>query len=718
MLLLRVNLVILLMSCFMARSSGTPFSLFGGPSSRTGRVSKDMLHARNSRARSNDMYEETKDSGDSFAAMLGLKEDNIQEEYNEEQDLSEMLAEINKKLQMVTSGETNEDAMSDTRQSYGSDYDSDMEHIEKKSLKNLDDDQDVLDDIGNELADEIMESIVTESKDRFPKQAKDSTFNIEHNFNIEDDPVKITKNKQTQTPQQQPVNSVSQSAGQFLRQQQNFPQPQQQFQANNQFGNQQQYVGQFNNQQQYPRQGAGQFINVPQPEFVNNNYNGNNFGQQQQVLPRNGQYQGQNNVYQQQPQPTIGYINNQQQIQSQATPRQFSQKVDQGSGLLNEFGDVMGSDASTDPEINEYSQAPQLSPRQQADDIITNEDGSGDSEEDNEDFVAPVSPVTQPPVEEEEDVEEELRCINKVMTVEETVYEHKIKCQHTFTEKCHDTFITDYVPTQERKCETSFDKRCHIKYEPMMFEETVQICNEPLVKRCSNDTIGEEVCKTHYETTCETRFKEHTVEQDEPVCKMVIERKCNDVRVPVPGATGFLKRRKRQTATPQLTNDIGGIGPSGAFPELDNSVLEEDLLSIGEECEDWPVQKCTLEKKIVKKVNPDTSCQKMPREICAPSNCAFVKDEKVCRDETKSLIQNIPTEDCDIEPQEHCKMETVLVPRLVRQPNCLKVPKEICVNAKTNPKKVRKPVIKEWCYKPSDLKSPSTKLALSQFFSN
>ena len=57
-------------------------------------------------------------------------------------------------------------------------------------------------------------------------------------------------------------------------------------------------------------------------------------------------------------------------------------------------------------------------------------------------------------------------------------------------------------------------------------------------------------------------------------------------------------------------------------------------------------------------------------------------------------------------------------PRLVQQPNCIKVPKEICINVKSNPRKVTKPVVKEWCYKPSDLKSPSTRLALSQFFSN
>jgi len=677
-------------------------------------------------------FGETEDENqkeDSFLAMLNLDNDNSRTDQNEETNLSDLLEEINKKLEMVEdAGNENEDS---NVKEYDIDYYTDIENIEKKPLKALEKEDEIISDIGNELADEMIETLITEQKDRFPKEAADTSFDIEHNFNLEDDPVKedprssnINKKKViplAESPvlqiRQQPLtpaaNSVSQAAGQFLQQQQqNFPVRQQYSGNNNQFGNQQQYNPQFNKQPQFVGQG-GQFINAPQQEFTNaNQYNGNNFRQQQYAQPQPNQYLGQSNLYQQQPQ--VGY----QQIQSQATPRQFVEGQDQRSGLLNNFGDAMGLDASIDPESNTFTPGAQLSPRQQADEAAE-ESGSGE-----EDIIKEEEEEEE---EEEREEEEEVRCINKVMQVTETVYENRIKCQHTFTEKCHDTFITDYVPTQERKCETSFDKRCHITYKPMMFEETVQICNEPLKKVCSNDTVGEEVCKTHYETNCETRFKEHEVEQDEPVCEMVTERKCNDVRVPVPGSTGFLRRKRRQAdvgALPTLIED-NGLGPVGDFPELNGNDLQslgfqgdKDLLSVGEECEDWQVQKCTLEKKVVKKVNPETSCQKMPREICAPSNCAFKKSEKVCRDETKSLIQNIPTEECDLEPQENCKMETVLVPRLIQQPNCIKVPKEICVNAKSNPKKVKKPVIKEWCYKPSDLKSPSTRLALSQFFSN
>ena len=55
--------------------------------------------------------------------------------------------------------------------------------------------------------------------------------------------------------------------------------------------------------------------------------------------------------------------------------------------------------------------------------------------------------------------------------VEETVYDRALKCTHSYHEKCHMTFITDYLSTTEEKCETSFVKECHITFKPMVRSE-------------------------------------------------------------------------------------------------------------------------------------------------------------------------------------------------------------------------------------------------------
>ena len=44
---------------------------------------------------------------------------------------------------------------------------------------------------------------------------------------------------------------------------------------------------------------------------------------------------------------------------------------------------------------------------------------------------------------------------------------------------------------------------------------------------------------------------------------------------------------------------------------------------------------------------------------------------------------------------------TKLVPKLTPVEECVDVPKEICARSKTNPHKVKRPVIKKWCYVPS-----------------
>ena len=66
------------------------------------------------------------------------------------------------------------------------------------------------------------------------------------------------------------------------------------------------------------------------------------------------------------------------------------------------------------------------------------------------------------------------------------------------------------------------------------------------------------------------------------------------------------------------------------------------------------------------------------------------------------MVQDAPKEQCTLEPQRTCKHVTKLVPKLEPTEECVDVPKEVCTRSRTNPRKVKKPVIKKWCYVPSE----------------
>ena len=61
------------------------------------------------------------------------------------------------------------------------------------------------------------------------------------------------------------------------------------------------------------------------------------------------------------------------------------------------------------------------------------------------------------------------------------------------------------------------------------FNESVNICHTPIVRKCGEDAVGPDICSTHYETNCETKYKTYEVEQDEPECRMELMKKCKDV---------------------------------------------------------------------------------------------------------------------------------------------------------------------------------------------
>merc|ERR1711892_195623 len=247
------------------------------------------------------------------------------------------------------------------------------------------------------------------------------------------------------------------------------------------------------------------------------------------------------------------------------------------------------------------------------------------------------------------------RCIDKVEMVEETEYDDVVQCDHSYDKRCHTTYVTNYESQQEEECEENYRKNCFIEYEQIAFNETVQICRTPLVKDCNIQ--GPEICRTEYESECWTKQEVHDVQDDVVACETVFEEKCEDE------TSGYTTNTK---------------------------------------CTKWPKEVCSVSKKNVKKYTPITGCTKEPRELCAPAGCGFKQGSEECYDKTQTVVQDAPTEECTMEPQRTCKHVTKLVPKLSPTEECVDVPKEVCTRSRTNPRKVKKPVVKKWCYVPSE----------------
>ena len=166
------------------------------------------------------------------------------------------------------------------------------------------------------------------------------------------------------------------------------------------------------------------------------------------------------------------------------------------------------------------------------------------------------------------------KCVDKMMQRRETVYEEVMRCDHSYDERCHTTYVTSYVPHQEEDCDEKFRKVCMIWNEQQAVTEMVEECTTPLVPNCLQP--GPEVCRTVYDTVCDTKQVGYEVEEQFPNCVTVNMEKCKDVTI------GLVTENK---------------------------------------CEVWPVQQCEVENRTVTHTQPRTDCRKEPRELCAPGDC-------------------------------------------------------------------------------------------------
>merc|ERR1711935_278330 len=183
-------------------------------------------------------------------------------------------------------------------------------------------------------------------------------------------------------------------------------------------------------------------------------------------------------------------------------------------------------------------------------------------------------------------------------------------------------------------------------------------CTHKNVEKCHYTYVTqftptqEEVCEENFEKTCQITFKQQAIEEQVRKCYKPLEKECN------------------------------GQG--------------EDI------CQTVYESACTtkyVEKQPGKFVG-DTSCEKLPVEICG-AGCVTTEGDEECHDKTITSLINVPEEVCDLNPQKVCKFQTKLVPRLKPAHECTIIPREVCNLKFSSPKPVEKPLKTKWCLDPT-----------------
>merc|ERR1712073_126136 len=199
------------------------------------------------------------------------------------------------------------------------------------------------------------------------------------------------------------------------------------------------------------------------------------------------------------------------------------------------------------------------------------------------------------------------------------------------------------------QCDHSYDKRCH----------TTFVTNY--------ESQQEEECEENYRKSCFIEYEKIAFNETVQICRTPLVKDC-DIQGPEICRTEY----ESECWTKQEVHDV-----------------QDDVVS----CETIVEEKCEDET---------SGYTTKPRELCAPAGCGFKQGAEECYDKVQTVVGDSPKEQCSREPQRTCKHVTKLVPKLTPTEECVDVPKEVCTRSRTNPRKVKKPVVKKWCYVPSE----------------
>ena len=131
-------------------------------------------------------------------------------------------------------------------------------------------------------------------------------------------------------------------------------------------------------------------------------------------------------------------------------------------------------------------------------------------------------------------------------------------------------------------------------------------------------------------------------------------------------------------------------------------------LSSSSDCQGRNIKDILGLKKTVTNTNSETSCQKHPEKFVQYPTVYLSRVRRPDERKQEVLFRIFQARIVTWLGFSTKYRDSSIVPRLVEKPNCVQVPKEICFEVKTNPRKVSK----KWCYRPQDFRDRSSKEAL------
>jgi len=188
-------------------------------------------------------------------------------------------------------------------------------------------------------------------------------------------------------------------------------------------------------------------------------------------------------------------------------------------------------------------------------------------------------------------------CITKMKYVDHMVKDQVKECWHENITQCHDTYVTEFLPSQEQKCEESFWKSCKIDFKEAPYNYSMKQCHIPLVKECDSPAYNspskdaEIVCKTWFESECNTTFiNTSPTKEDLP--------------------NTWCKKVPRKICAPDNCRMVAG-------PEQCNQkMMVSTIQKPSEVCDLQPQTHCRLITRLVPHLIQKEVCRNVPKEMC------------------------------------------------------------------------------------------------------